>query len=457
MPDPNVKMSVFANAEAAERALVSLEKKYANLENKMKQVSRASRRAKDESIIDLGAVGTKLLGLAAGYTSITAIINKATEASIEWEKAIDSAAKKGDEATRKMNVGYGAFGADAERVAAAAVSAAQRAAIPLDEARRLVPEASRSGLPLESMDELFTSHKVTAAGAKGGVGFADFADEIGDILKRSGREATEAAVAEMGRQMFAMMRGTEVTIPDLENVQEHLRTAKGGKGAVRRKKALGQMGLKFENVDLVGEDVFQALEKIQIGLEKIAPEKRGATLKNFGFGADLTDRMIEGMQARSRNLEIYDASVAEMTTGRAAGEIRDQNLEQLHKERSAKNYTMSERIAALGTMDIASGRNFLQRGVLTGARWAGGGAGAIFGREAEALTMMEGFGGMTGLIGQAVSGRLGGVRETSEGIIDAKRGDNPRMLELLERIANNTGVAADKAAQPARNPDRGGR
>lgn len=122
MADNDVKLKFFANAAAAEKAIVGLEKKFDDLQNKIKQVSKRSKETATESqsafsslensmIKSTGAMGgalSRLAGLAnpvtIAFSAIAATVAAATQKNLEFSRSVGESAKKFNEAELKLKI-----------------------------------------------------------------------------------------------------------------------------------------------------------------------------------------------------------------------------------------------------------------------------------------------------------------------------------------------------------------
>lgn len=93
MADGDVQWKFFADANAAERAIASLEKKYDDLENKIKGVSRATKKQVDEGSQGFAGMAAEVGKFAAGMVGVTTVAGAATAGikaiAAEWRNVID--------------------------------------------------------------------------------------------------------------------------------------------------------------------------------------------------------------------------------------------------------------------------------------------------------------------------------------------------------------------------------
>lgn len=84
----------MANVQAAERALAQMEKKYDSLEAKIKQVSRSSKKSKEEEISLFDKMGQAAGTFATGLITVNAAVQAGTAVWNEYNKALETAAQR---------------------------------------------------------------------------------------------------------------------------------------------------------------------------------------------------------------------------------------------------------------------------------------------------------------------------------------------------------------------------
>lgn len=102
MADGDVKYRFMADAAAAERAIAGLEKKYDDLTNKVRTLSRESKRGARDDADMLGRVAGTLGDLAGRYGTVAAAVGVVTSAYGEWRREIDAATEAQDRFGRKL-------------------------------------------------------------------------------------------------------------------------------------------------------------------------------------------------------------------------------------------------------------------------------------------------------------------------------------------------------------------
>lgn len=290
-------------------------------------------RAAKASAATLTAKGTaientanRMIGMVAGYASLTTAANIYRKASEEAIQKAEEAADKQDELARRYRVQAGLTqlgGEEAKksitRIAqdtASTTEAAFDAATALTSTGFSATEAS--GPALEATLKLIQAQQLKGKNVDAG-GLAEAASQY---LASQGKEKTganlrELAIAVQGMKdtplkitdladlakegatlkgkigyedqlaNFAMLRetmGAGESATGMRNVALHLATAGGAKDKTT---ALKQIGLKPEDVDLVGESFDTALGRIQSGLQKVPESKRAAILKTLVESANI--------------------------------------------------------------------------------------------------------------------------------------------------------------------------
>lgn len=268
----------------------------------------------------------RMIGMVAGYASLTAAVDLYRKASEEAIKKAEEAADKQDELARRYRVqaGLTQLGGDEAkqsitRIAketASTTEAAFDAATALTSTGFDAKEASGPALEATlkliqaqqlkgknvdagSLAEAASQYLASQGKAKSGENLMQLAvavqgmkdtplkiTDLADLAKEGatlkGKIAYEDQLAN-----FAMLRetmGASEAATGMRNVALHLATAGGAKDKTQ---ALKQIGLKPGDVDLVGESFDTALSRIQAGLQKVPESKRAAILKTLVESANI--------------------------------------------------------------------------------------------------------------------------------------------------------------------------
>lgn len=375
MADPNIKMSILGNGESAERMIVSLEKKIDSLKNAQKNAAKESKAAAASSMADLGGIASSLKGVAAGYLALPAIIGRVSQANLEWMATAEKAARDQERFAKVLKIGTGTFGKPGDMLSKVVNLSATSAGTSFDDANALANALVEKGgftgqQSAGMMKDILPGFMATRIAKGGALDPKEYADAIGDLITKPGGEITPASVKATTENIFGVLRGSELGVGDLDKMQETLINARAGKGGERHRKALQQMGLTFEDVDLEGEDLFGAMSKIGKGLSTVAPNLRSPLLQELTGDADTAKNMLSAIQAMEANRGQFGKAVTEATSGRAAGIQREENKKEMIDADQAGEFellmksadTMTREKGAYGWM------NLLRRGTARALR-----------------------------------------------------------------------------------------
>lgn len=333
-------------------------------------------RAVKSSIATLNAKGGaiestagRMIGLVAGYASLTAAVDLYRKASEEAMKKAEEAADKQDELARRYRVQAGLTELGGEEAKASITKIAKDTAntteAAFDAATALTSTGfdakESSGPALEATLKLIQAQQLRKKDVDAG-GLAEAASQYlaSQGKAKTGENLRQLAVAVQGMKdtplkvtdlsalakegatlkgkiayedqlaNFAMLRETKdagEAATGMRNVALHFATAGGAKDKTQ---ALKQIGLKPGDVDLVGESFDTALGRIQSGLQKVPESKRSTILKTLVETANISIYdLLANNQARVAELRKkgQDASALEEdfqigATGRNAAKRR---------------------------------------------------------------------------------------------------------------------------------------
>lgn len=337
MADNAVNFTFFANAAAAEKAIVQLERKYTDLENKVRNMGKNSRRAAEESksAFDMQAVGLKNMEsamgslaqrfgpLAAGMGAVAAAVRGAIDLNKEWSKSTDDVVKRHDEAKLKLQIQGGLTPTGLQNMEAKARAALNKTpSTDAVGAYDILTQISSSGFKqqdVESGSALKAILDINAATTMFGrdVGSPkDSALAISQFLKGNGvTEPSSGEIRSVGGKITQLFNKSDLQFPHLKELAGEASSLKGlgvsmdeqlaafatlvdvksapeaatglrqlttdlaTAGASKDKvKALRQIGLKPADVDLVGEDLTGALDRVKMGLKTVDPAKQNQIL-----------------------------------------------------------------------------------------------------------------------------------------------------------------------------------
>lgn len=308
-------------------------------------------------------IGVVRQGLIAWRDANTEIIRQADEAGAKY-----------DEIFRKFRVQSGLRGIEADRAQQRIVATSAQFSVPVEQGEAVARQLVSSGFAPdqatgESLKEVL--RVLAAANIRGdNLDPTDLTASISKYLISQGLDLNAQNLATVGRSSQILFRGTNLQIPNLQNLakegagfagavspQDQLATFsmlsdafEGPEAAVglrnvvgrlrtaretpTRVKALERLGLKPEDVDLVGEDLFTSLESLNRGLTALPEEQRAGTLKLLfeEQGVAPAQVMLSNVaELRRRRAMLNDqsgfmADVEEATSGRNAARVRQDVL-----------------------------------------------------------------------------------------------------------------------------------
>lgn len=292
------------------------------------------------------------------------------EANSEIIRQADDAGRKYDEIFRKFRVQSGLRGLDADRAQQRIVGTSAQFGVPVEQGEAIARQLVSSGFAPdqasgESLKEIL--RVLSASNIRGAeLDPTDLTASISKYLISQGLDLNSQNIATVGRSAQILFRGTNLQIPQLQNLakegagfagavspQDQLATFslladafEGPEAAVgmrnvvgrlrtaretpTRIKALERLGLKPEDVDLVGEDLFSSLDSLNQGLTALPEEQRAGTLKLLfeEQGVAPAQLLLSNVnEIRRRRALLGDqsgflADVEEATSGRNAAAVR---------------------------------------------------------------------------------------------------------------------------------------
>lgn len=323
----------------------------------------------------IARVGNQIAGTAARYVSLTSAATAYLQIAEEVIRKSEQAASAKDENARRFRVqaGLDALGGEAARkkIVEAAIATAStsedafgaataltstgfdaesasgsglRAVLNLIQAQQLKGKTVNADDLAESASKYLASQGLEKNGqnlqtlAVAIQGLKETPMKITDLAQLAKQGATLKGKIGMPEQIanFAMLlesMDAEKAGTSLREVALHMSTAGGAKDKTR---ALAQIGLKPEDVDLVGESFDEALGKIQGGLQTVPESKRATILKtlfeaaniaSYQLLADNRDKVARYVQQEG-DVAGFNADVAIGTSGRNAAARRQAVREQ---------------------------------------------------------------------------------------------------------------------------------
>ncbi len=335
MSDSTVTTTFFADEKQAIAALTRLEKKYADLENALKHVHSTNKQHHSEAMHHLAEWGSSVAGMALGFASVEGGIERMFEAMKEFHKEADAAALSLDKSQRAFAIQTGSFGPQGKKDLHAVHEGGIRRRCNFSHGdaeslyhRRPGKRRKEKGFDSEAILKNFSdiaSRFATIKTASGGnLDTQVFADAITKGLARDGKKDA-AALMSGSRGLYGMTAGTEATAADVSQMGETLASLKGGKGEQRHAMGLARLGLKFGDVDMIGEDQATALGRMAGGLKNVKAEDRMGVMKNIVGDPELARKMLSALEKMAANDKHFDQAVKVQTSGLAAGKQRTAN------------------------------------------------------------------------------------------------------------------------------------
>jgi hypothetical protein len=398
MAEPNITFTVFGTAKKAEEAIVRLEKKYDDLQNKIKQTAKRSREGTDSALSGFGRLSGQLMSAAGGYTSLAAGAAAYFALQQQILQKADEIALAEDKRTRAFMVQSGLRGLESEAANKRIREIAIGNAAPLDTAFATATQLVSSGFSTadatgEALDVML---KAMAAANARGRNPEEIPQALSMLLAASNlpKTAENLKMAAVGFQR--MYRDTDLQIADSKNYAQ--RSApyaekvgfKTGLAAFdlirqvmpadvastglssgissmmtmredRQKTAkLRRMGLRPESIDLVGETLPEALDALGKGLERLPEKMRAGAMKEM-FGMEGAPAMSVLINNRGKLPGLMEAA-----TGPGAEKAFYEDAAVGSSGRNAGRIAMAAR-EEIGLLDTSAVRNDFE-GLLNAAK-----------------------------------------------------------------------------------------
>lgn len=444
----------------------------------------ARTQAKQDTMLNSGI--TKLAQWAAGAVTVQGAFSYVVNETERMGKAADSAAAKYDDLFRKVNVQAATLGVAGETgrerllnvalknastveestgiakaLAGSGFSAEQATGDALDVVLQaqaamgqqgegkggLIAEATAKYLNAMGMDMTGENIKKVLVGmqqsAKAGFGkFEDMAQLSGKVGGFSGKVKSEDVMAAFNIGLLNSA-SAENAATGLKIFGDRLMGAAGDK---ERTGLLAKVGLQPEQVDLIGESLDQVMGTLDEKL-KAMPEAARAPWMQQMFGTEASGFAAKLIENRARMDEFrgvmsneagFRADVAEMTSGKAAGQRREVLKEEIRQSKLDTGFedklTAATRLAGeQGGWDIMAP---VRRIAARMAKPVMGEDAAIAGAFADAGKMSA----VTQSDPDAFAKRVAAEVEASR----KSAFEQTAVLKTLEKIAENTGKPAVK-------------
>ena len=331
------------------------------------KVGQIQRRNKQQSGQFFKGMSTNLVSMAAGYVSVAGSAALLINANREILQQTEEVAKKFDEIFRKFRVQSGLRGIEADSARGRILEIAERQAMTSEQATGSATQLVSSGFsPQEasggSLEEFLRVLNASNASGKE-VDSAGLAKALASYLDAQGLDKNEKNVALVGRSVQALFKNTNLQLADLQDlakvssvfagklsIQEQLGAystlvdsmpASEAKTGLRnfvlqsatasaqkeKVKSLDTIGLKPTDIDFVGENLDQVLDRLATGLAKLPVEEQLPVLtkiyekENAAVVQSLINKRqkVTSSYAIQNNDKGFMADVDEATSGRNAG------------------------------------------------------------------------------------------------------------------------------------------
>lgn len=327
MPDGKVKFTYFGDGADLEKTLIKLEKRHDALENKIKQVSKTSRTSSKFSIAGLASQAKAALGAVAAYAAIRTAINAATEAQRRLNDSINETIPRLDEMQLKLQIQAGLTPKQVEgKIPQIKESLLQTPSTDMAGAFQIETQLISSGFKQEDIDSgaaLQTVLDLKAATNLFGEEMGNVKESVGALaqfMKATGTETSAANIRKIGGNLTQLFEGSDIQFADLtplagdaaaltskglstdiqlaafsalrdvkvapeaatgfRQVVSRLSSARESPNKVRK---LADIGIKPEDIDLIGETLPTALKRLKDAIDAAGTEK-GLSAQYAMFG-----------------------------------------------------------------------------------------------------------------------------------------------------------------------------
>lgn len=418
MTDGKVKFTYFGDGKDLEKELVRLEKKHDDLENKIGQVSKKSRKSSQTAVQGLVAQVKGAANLSAAFDGVRRIISALTDEQRKFSRSIDETIPKLDEQQLKLQIQAGLTPKQVEgKIPQIKKSLLETPSADLSGAFQIQTQLVSSGFNQQDIDSGAALKTVLDLKAATNL----FGEEIGNVkesvaavaqfLKATGSDTSAANIRKIGGNLTQLFEGSDIQFADLgplageaatltskglstdiqlaafsalRDVKNAPEAATGFRQVVSRLssagespakvKALESIGLKPEDIDLIGEELPTALKRLKTAVEAV-DEKTGRSAVFTLFGEkgesagnaligklDVIDKRLEILRggAFERNVKIFQESrYAERQRTGIRGEFAERTVNQ---QRGGVTFQDARQILQTKfAEDTANAKNFQDR------------------------------------------------------------------------------------------------
>lgn len=327
MADGKVKFTYFGDGKDLEKELVRLEKKHDDLSNKIGQVSRRSRKSSKTGVQGLVDQIKGAANLTAAFEGVKAVISAITAEQRKLSQSIDQTIPKLDEQQLKLQIQAGLTPRQVEgKIPQIRDALLNTPSADLGGAFMLQTQLVSSGFNQQDIDSgaaLQTVLDLKAATNQFGEGVGDVKESVAAVaqfLKATGSETTARNIRKIGGNLTQLFEGSDIQFADLgplageastltskglstdiqlaafsalRDVKAAPEAATGFRQVVSRMSSAGEspakvqalesIGLKPEDIDMIGEDFTTALKRLKGAVDAV-DEKTGRSAVFALFG-----------------------------------------------------------------------------------------------------------------------------------------------------------------------------
>ncbi|QDU03144.1 Phage-related minor tail protein [Gimesia chilikensis] len=330
------------------------------------KIGQKQRRNRTQSNSFFKGMSSNLASMAAGYVSVAGAASLLINANREIIEQAEEAASKYDELFRKFRIQSGLRGIEGDKARERILEISERQAVTSEQGSGAATQLVSSGFSAQeasggSLEEFLRILNASNASGKE-VDSAGLAKALSSYLDAQGLDKNEKNVALVGRSVQALFKNTNLQLADLQDlakvssvfkgklsIQEQLGAfstlvdsmpASEAKTGLRnfvlqsatasaqdeKVKTLDELGLKPTDIDFVGENLDQVLERLSNSLSKLPEEEQLPALtkiyekENAAVVKSLIDKRgkVTDSYAVQQNDEAFIADVNEATSGRNA-------------------------------------------------------------------------------------------------------------------------------------------
>ncbi len=373
-----VKHQFLGDSASGEQAIARMERRYADLENRIAQVSRRSRRSQQSFTGQAGQWVGGLGRIAAGYVGVNTAIQTVMESNRQYFAEVEAAAAKVFDVFQQFRTQSGLQGLEAEEAQGRIGRIAFTRAVPLDQTGAAATQLVSSGFSAEdaSGEALDKVLQVLQASnlSRPDVNPADTIRAVSAYLEAQGLEKNAANLEQVGVRFQRLFKSTDVQLGDLQKfakesvglrglvsseeqfaafdiargvagnpesaavfLRNFAATLGGSSESASTKDALAKLGLQSQDVDFVGEDLGNVLDRLAGGVEKLPERRRLGVLtqlferRNAPLATALIRERgkIDDLVAIQRDVAGFADDVRQASSGRNSVLVRQQIRKEL--------------------------------------------------------------------------------------------------------------------------------